>query len=402
MSKCRILFLHPRFLTDNPTAKQLERFLYAIKPLCDVTLFTRPGKMYESRKGSVSELKIIPACGKISEWIGSAIEHHAGGLAFVPDVMRWNTNPQMEYAAIHTIIANKANYDCIVSVGYPLSCHLAGVTVGRLCQLPHVAMFYDPWMDNPHRAFHKGRFFLKWDCLLEKRIAHNAKAIIHTNNTLARIWKDKYNKDNVYVLPFAYTQEMMAIRPEIKQVNDLKRITILYAGLSYKERNVQDIILALGLLKTRGNTNLKRLEIRVCGDIYDKDVELTETCGVSANFVFVGMLNYDSLIKEYQKADIFLVVDSPGQKNVHFPSKLMDYFYYRKPILGITPDNGGTAEHLRASKNTVIRNGDIEAIADYLEGILQGKGLESNDTEYYLNFAPEKIASQFMEIVNSL
>lgn len=288
-----------------------------------------------------------------------------------------------------------------MSLSFPLSSCLVAELIKREYNLPWIALFYDPWIDNPYRH-HPHAFFRKMDLRLEQKVAAEADACIFTNPTMESIWKRKYPKSKTYSLPFCYTRELIN-HPFPAPSFGRKSLQLLYAGLSNEQRNLQDLIRAVQLLEKEGYSRINRLKIRIAHKIYEPDKALVESSGLQSLFCFTGFLSEDQLRTEYMNADVFVVIDAPGTINVHFPSKLMDYFYYRRPILGITPPNGGTADELRASGNTIINNGDVPSIAQFLKRILDnGAQSLSYDPNYYQQFTPERASSLFNKIVQSV
>ena len=391
------LFLYPNYLFDNPTSNQFERTLLALDGSCERHLLTRPGPMEQKRK-AVDTLTVIPGCGRIPNYVGEVIKSHLGGA--IPDEMKWSTNPQMVAAAARSIRKN-GGYDFIVTMSFPLSCHLAGYALKRRFGIPWMALFYDPWTDNTHRPS-MTRQQVRRDRRWERAVAEEADAVVHTNETMERIWAERYGKSSVYTLPFCYTKEMMDHPESLPQRGD-GSVSILYSGLRNQQRNISDLVRAVSELKKEDYPCLKKMKINVVGPPFDPDRELVRALGVEDSFNFAGNQSKEQLPAFFRMADLFVVVDGVQQQNVFFPSKLMDYFYYRRPILGITPPEGCTASLLRDSGNCSIPNGDIHALTGFLKRILEeGCGILPFNADYYRRFSPEVISGDFMQIVHSI
>ena len=176
-----------------------------------------------------------------------------------------------------------------------------------------------------------------------------------------------------------------------------------YIGQAVGDRNLQDVITVVKQIKEEGNVKLDKLNIKILGHPYAPDVKLVEQYGLKNIFHFVGMLPQERLAEYYKESDVFLVVDAPAKANVFFPSKLMDYFYYQRPILGITPEVSVTTELLKASGNIAICNGDLKVVKNYFITLLD-KGLETItfDKSFYKRFTPEVTSHQFMNIVQTI
>ena len=357
-----VLVICPRFLHDNPTSRQFERLILSIKEMFDITIITLPGPL--ERRKSCAKIVEVGAYTKRQAYIGEFIKHHFWGLATIPDEMRWSANALFLKMASLLIEERTSHFDFILTLSFPLSSHLVGEKLKQKYGIPLIALFYDPWIDNPYRTYPSG-LFQKIDAKLERKVAESADACIFTNKVMSSIWKRRYKKCNVFTLPFCYSPQMMRhqmMTPEFH--NNL--VCMLYAGLSNEQRNLKDLILAVSELVQDDYRGISRLIIFITGNIYMGDKALADSRGLKAQVFFTGFLSYEKIKKLLAETDIFIVSDSPGRINVHTPSKLMDYFFYRRPILGITPLIGGTADELRASGNTVIENGDIGSIKQYL------------------------------------
>ena len=71
-------------------------------------------------------------------------------------------------------------------------------------------------------------------------------------------------------------------------------------------------------------------------------------------------------------ADVLVVIDAPSDGvSVFLPSKLVDYLMVDKPILGITPLQGSSADLLRRADCAVVAPDDIPGITEAVSGLLQ-------------------------------
>ena len=169
-----------------------------------------------------------------------------------------------------------------------------------------------------------------------------------------------------------------------------------YIGTCSGDRNFQTLIKAVDLLYTRYPECHDKLEIRLFGNLLGPDKDLIESRKLGNIIKYIGRINHDELPKYYRESDVFIVIDSPQKCNVFFPSKWVDYFYYQRPILGISPQKGVTNELLTASGNYCFENNDIEGIADYLYLIVfDFSSLLCYDKNFYQNFLPDSIKTKY-------
>lgn len=70
-------------------------------------------------------------------------------------------------------------------------------------------------------------------------------------------------------------------------------------------------------------------------------------------------------------ADVLLVIDADSDGSLFLPSKLIEYLPFRRPILGLTPVPGPSADLIRELGYQVVAPGDLPAIAATLRDLLQ-------------------------------
>ena len=86
-----------------------------------------------------------------------------------------------------------------------------------------------------------------------------------------------------------------------------------------------------------------------------------------------------------------------------FPSKLVDYFYYQRPILGISPKIGVTNQFLTESGNYCYTNDDVQGVCDYLTRIVTNiESIMNYDRNFYKQFLPEEISKAYKTILKEL
>ena len=67
---------------------------------------------------------------------------------------------------------------------------------------------------------------------------------------------------------------------------------------------------------------------------------------------------------------LLLVIDAPADDSLFLPSKLIDYLPLRRPILGLTPLRGASADLIRRLGYPVVAPDDEAAIAGQIEALL--------------------------------
>jgi len=397
----KILFItKSSYPTIGPGTIQLLRFLDSINGIgVDPIIIGRKGTTCFDGKYPFIAATILPF-----KYPAAVIRRVFPDLMYAPDPEVFTYNPFAVKKAMKSVRWD--DIDIIHSVSFPCSAHLTALKLKMKTGKPWIAQFYDPWVDNCFRHFDTN-FFKNLDLAHERSVAENADAIIHTNSTIIDVWAKRYGEDirkKCFVLPMTYEKEKYEKASLIQPKENTSKIIISHIGGLWGSRTINDIVYALNIVK-KDYANLEDLmEVRLIGDVRTNDAELVKKYRLDGVFNFVGLLPKEKLTQYYLASDAFVVVDAPQKNNVFFPSKLLDYFYYKRFIIGITPHHGATAELLNDSQNIAFRNGDVEGLASFYRNMITDNTiLLGNDIEYYKKFSSQRqaeIYSRVLEFIN--
>lgn len=395
----KILFIMPWFCRPSAMNKHCKIFLSATKKLGIEQIVT--GIRGEDSFDGVHWF--IPYSDKSNKYVAAAVRRVFPDIVNQPDIYNWGTRKN----AVKTIgcSLNMNEVDIIHSVSFPCSSHLMGYDLAHKYNKPWIAQFYDPWSDNPYRKFKTEKYRQK-DLEMERFVAENANAIIHTNNVIREIWAKRYGEkveQKMTVMPMSFEQALYERAKEIKTKESGEKKIISYIGKLFFDRNLKDVVEALKVLRERGVAFEKKLLFRIIGEIHQDDINRINEAGFDEVFEIVGYLPQSKLEKYYLDSDAFLVLDSPQAQNVFFPSKLLDYFIYKRLIIGITPSKGVTHDLLLDSNNVVFENGDINGLAEFLKQFISDKTtLVGFDENYYEKFSPEALQGTYKNVLKTI
>ena len=394
-----ILFISPAFANGGVVCKYDKRYIDSWNSLADFTIATKRVK----NKGSLS-YDIIES----GDFFSHAIQiiqgrYFHGWEPIIPDSNRLTITPFLIRPCCKYLKTHKV--DAIHTGSFPCSSHLIGYELKKEFGLPWIAHFYDPWVDNPLRNIPESK--KEKDLILESLVANHADAIIHSNKVIKDCWVKRYGSlvsDKIHIIPFGYSSEQVnAFKPFTGTLPQSDKVTFSYIGTCAGDRNFQSLIKAVDLLYVRYPECKDKMEIRLLGNLLECDKDLIESRKLGHIIKYIGRKTQDELPKYYRESDVFIVIDSPQERNVFFPSKLVDYFYYQRPILGISPRIGVTNELLTASGNHCFENNDIDGIANYLHTAISNfTYLLSIDKKYYQNFLPDSINAEYKQILNNI
>lgn len=248
--------------------------------------------------------------------------------------------------------------------------NLAGLALKRLTGLPWVANFSDPWLDNPYLRFTPCQRLIVRS--LEEAVIREADAVIFVTSQTADAVMRKYPQEwrhRVHVIPHGFEREILGgleLTPPPRQ-----RLRMVFTGRFYRgQRTPAGLFQALRLLQERRDL-ARELEIRMMGPYVPPYQALARSLGLDGVVTCREPVPFQESLQEAAAADVLLVIDAPSRgPSLFLPSKLVDYLPFRKPILGLTPGEGASADVLRQLGCPVADPDDPPGIARAVAALL--------------------------------
>ena len=258
------------------------------------------------------------------------------------------------------------------------------------------------WVDNPYRKLKYG-FFRKLNQKQEAKVAENSDVIILSNDIIRRKWIGRYGNEidnKILILPFCTDPEIKSNKLKSKN----KKIVILHAGGIYGQRSIEELVNAIDKLNNEVNGLENKLEISLVGSVTKSEITRIKNKNLLKIFHLYGKKDYSFVQDQLEKADLLLVIDSLNEiDNVHFPSKLVEYFSYQKPIIGITSKNSACNNLLNKAGHFVFNAGQSEQLKQFLNQAINDQiQTGSFDKNFYKNFLPDIVAKNYIEMINKL
>lgn len=255
------------------------------------------------------------------------------------------------------------DFSAIYSHALPYVSNVAGLALKRRTGLPWVANFSDPWMDNPYLSFTPIQRRLS--SRLEKAVIREADAVIFETSQTAEAVLRKYPRawmDKVHVIPPGYGLNLfddLNLNPAPR-----KRLRLVYTGMFYPGKRTPETLLQALQSIQRTRPLAEQLEVRLIGPFAPDYQPLAQSLGLGEVVTCSGPIPLAACMQEAAAADVLLVIDAPSDTpSLFLPSKLVDYLAFKKPILGLTPNVGASADLLRQLGCPVVAPDDPEAIA---------------------------------------
>ena len=324
-------------------------------------------------------------------------------LTWLPGYEWWSWGKATVNEIINDISSGAIKPDYIHSVAFSIASHWVALKVKKATGLPWVMQFYDPWADNPYRPF-KTKWLKKCDWAMEREAVEAADMIIHDNEAIAQLWRERYGEEigkKIVVLPLTVPMPNAIVEENTHKRGDV--LTISHIGNFMLNRTSQPFIRAVAELLDRHPEYRKRLKVNYIGMVTEPEKELIKMNGLGEVFTLSGSLSAEACVEYYKMSDLFLAIDGVNKDNLFFPSKILKYLYFRRPILGITPEGSVLDGELRHAGHTSIDNNDMESIVEYLERAMTDyESLLNFNQHYWHRFEPQNVVAQYEDLVERL
>jgi glycosyltransferase involved in cell wall biosynthesis len=265
----------------------------------------------------------------------------------------------------------------LITFAQPWRDHLVGLEVAkRRPRLQWIAHFSDPWVDSLYdadaidelKAIERAR---------EAAVVERANAVVFTNAYAADLVMKKYPaawRSKAFVVPHSMDPDLLAAadrlvppRAEPRPLR-LAHVGNLFVGL----RTANAVFEAIARLHRERNLE-GRLEFVLVGEgsgLYEARCRVFELA-LESIVAFRSRASHVESLAAMRDSDFLILLDAAAETNVFLPSKIVDYLMVQRPILGITPSRGASAEVLEARGHLVVAPGDVAAIAGAIAARLQ-------------------------------
>jgi len=231
---------------------------------------------------------------------------------------------------------------------FPISTtNLVAMHLARWSRLPWISDLRDPITLDGYPA-DPMRFRIARR--IEAKTVELATRIVFTAEYTRRIYVERYPDldERTVLIPNGYDENNFPDRSAAGKTSGA-RLTLLHSGaLQPKGRNPRTFFEALARLKREAKISSASLRVvfRACG--FEQQYRaIAERLGVADIVAFEGRLPYEEAISEMVDADGLLAFQG-STYNHAVPAKVYEYFFARRPILGILDKTGETQRVLQS------------------------------------------------------
>ncbi len=253
--------------------------------------------------------------------------------------------------------------DIIYSRAFPLSSIIMAKKLKKHYNVPWLLHLSDPWVESPLFDYDKSSYHQKE----EKECFKLADIISFTSLKTMDIYSAKYPefKEKYEFFPNVYDDEDII---ETSPKKNIEKLKIVYTGSLNGTRSLKLFGDAISKMEKDNNLLLNKFEIIVAGSVDSQNSNFLKKH--SKYITHCGFLSIVDVKALQRSADLLIAVDFNFEKPeeaIYFPSKLLDYFITKKPILGITTKGSALEEILNKSNHNVVYHNEVDDLIIFLE-----------------------------------
>ena len=233
--------------------------------------------------------------------------------------------------------------------------------------MPWLADFRDPWYSEAR--LEQGSSLESWWIRKQESIVMQGADIVIANAPGAcKVLRQTYPqfRSKFVTLPNGYDHEkFQGIAAEIPLKLPGDPIRVVHTGAIYVGRDPLPFLDAL----KRISNGPEKIALNFCffGPAPENGMDLgheVEIRGLNESVTIEGQVSYANALQEMARADLLLLMDSPG-RTVGVPAKLYEYIGAGRPILALGEEEGDLSLVLQQSGVTyrIARPDDVAAIA---------------------------------------
>jgi len=263
-------------------------------------------------------------------------------------------------------IARREDISVIYTTAKPYTDHLVGLVLSKLTRIPLVAEFRDEWANLPFG--NKGRIRKSLEGYLERKVIENAKQVITNTKGQQEAFIKRYSylsADKFVLIPNGFDSDDFKTKP--KDINRNGKITFAYVGNISPIRTLSSLLSAVEDICKEEASFKEKLRFKVVGYVPIREAELVRKSDCAEMFEIVGKMRHKEAIREMQETDVLIAIANK-ESGRYIAGKTYEYLYSGRPILGLVPVKGDTAELIKDfGVGEIVEPDDINSIADVIK-----------------------------------
>ena len=287
-----------------------------------------------------------------------------------------------------------SDFDVVIIPYEPYTVRSLQMRIKKTCNVKIVTVLYDPYFDNiffPQTRLGK---FLR--AKIEKSIVEMSDCVIVNSPRMYNTFLNRYKNAYVEWQPFCGKDSVS----DTLSVNN-EKFTIVHAGNIGMKRNLDNLNNTITILKQRLPNLAGKLNVLLYGTYcegYDKIIKDNNNDVV----IFKGRVSSNEIDKILSQADALLLIDPMDENNYSYPSKLCEYFQYRKLIIGFAGKGTPSYIALKETNNIVHSYGEDSLMAEDIIKIIENDANATTPIEYCEQFIPDNVVKIMTTTISKL
>ncbi len=240
--------------------------------------------------------------------------------------------------------------DALLTSSPPHCVHLLGWYLKRRYGLPWVSDFRDPWFINGKPAF-GGSLWPWFEARWEARVMRSADVVVANAPRATESLRAAFpaQRHKMVTLTNGFDPENFPA-VDVSETPGAER-HIVHAGEVYAGRDPRPFLDALEALGREQAPGVLSWRVSFLGRNNESGLDLpaeVQRRGLGPVVALGSQLPYAQILQEMARADVLLLLDSPGRR-LGIPAKLYEYLGTGRPILALAEHDGDVAWALRQS-----------------------------------------------------
>lgn len=266
------------------------------------------------------------------------------------------------------IIDNKI--DIVFSTYSPITTILLGLHLKKKYEIPLVVDFRDGFLFERCRKLNIVQEFFAEK--IEKVIVKHADFITTVSPPITNYFKKRYKVENVATIYNGFDKEDLdGIEDNFQSKHKSRPCVMKYFGRFGKSSKFCDpanIFRAISILKEKGLINKDSFNLVMFTDLLKSESSLIKKLRIDDIVIVNAIINREDALREMRSCDYLLFLGDTHRTSV-VSTKLMEYIFMKRPILGIC--KGNEAEHIIEKTSTGIITGfELDEIIEGFKNVL--------------------------------
>ena len=260
------------------------------------------------------------------------------GNFFVPDArVGWN---KFAYKKAKQIIKD-LHINTVVTTSPPHSTQLIGYKLKKALGIKWIADFRDPWTDIYYYEDLLHLNFIKTiDSKMEQKVLRYADKVItncNSNKALLSAKIESENSSKFQIITNGFDEEDFK-----HEVIPDEEFVVTYSGTISANYQPESFFQALSQLI--GQHPETKFKLRMVGKVSPDIINLIAHYKLNAVFENVGYVAHEKLVEYLQRSTALLYIFPKTANDKGIAGKLFEYLAAKKPIIGLGPTDGDSAE----------------------------------------------------------